>query len=357
MALSDYEELDLTGLEIDGYLWKGNKKRASFGSGFGAVARNGHVNGEWSWTLSSAVVVDSEAYNDQIDGMPSAQYYFEFFKRHTTGDQDIFVIEWRGHKYLAEFVENGIGGEMHTVDLFSIEDVAIRQRRVSGLIERTDGSVFEPDQIADFIWARYKDAQDFPDVVFAPGASDAWVAEGADPTDERALLVTGDVVSAANVLGTHDAVRFNNTTNDGFLTAYNTGINLYDAIFVMKMREASFSNNAGILTADASVGILVGDTGTTKFVNFSIGSGFSFSKNNVAYAESNQQAPMNAFGVVRVSVETGLSLATIQIGKDRNFSGRFAEMDVIEIILTDSALSEMDRDALERWLMDYYGIS
>jgi hypothetical protein len=361
--LSDYEELDLSALEIDGYQFNGNRIRAVFGDGYSESATNGHANGLWNWSLSSTVVVDDEDYNDQINGVPSFAYYYDFIKRHTTGDQDVFVIEWRGHKYLAEFTDNGFGGEMHTVDLFSMDGVEIRQRRVAGFLERGDGSVFEQDQIADYIWGRYNAAEDFPTTY--PGPSDpTWANSGYDPATETSqtngLTNPGgtDVVSVADVLGTNDAVRFSSTTNDGVLIADTPTVTVYDAFFVMQMREATFSNYAGIFTADATIAALIGNSGTANFFNIGFSDDeYSYRKNDVSYAQSAQAAPMNEFGVVHIRFESGLVVPNPQFGKDRNFSGRFAEMDQVDMTICDQPMDLDTARTYARSLMTQYGIS
>jgi hypothetical protein len=173
---------------------------------------------------------------------------------------------------------------------------------------------------------------------------------------------TTDVTVVADVLGTHDALRFSATTNNAFLTDLNaTGDDIptiYDAWFVMKMREATFSNNAGILSADETIVALVGESGTTKFFDIGLTANqYEYTKNNVAYAINNQQAPMNEFGVVHARFLEGKFLENLQVGKDRDFAGRFAEMDLIAIWLSNQLVPSQWAEAMNRWLMTTYGIT
>jgi hypothetical protein len=48
------------------------------------------------------------------------EYYWEFFKDHTTGTTEVFILEWRSKKYHASFAEPELGFEQLTADLFAI---------------------------------------------------------------------------------------------------------------------------------------------------------------------------------------------------------------------------------------------
>lgn len=344
--LSDYEELDLSALEIDGYQWGGNRLRASFGRGYGASASNGHANGLWNWSLSSPVVVDDEAYVDLIDGVPSFEYYFEFFKRHTTGGTDVFVIEWRGHKYLAEFTDSGFGGEMHTIDLFSIDGIEIRQRRVSGFTERADGSVFEPSQIIDSFWGWYDEA-----------SFNYFTSLAVDKTPSANNLdINGDIDATGTVQNSLATQDFNSGAGSGFL---NTPLDpvIYEAFFALKINEATFAAFRGLLSASAVTVAMVGNTGDTKLLDLTIGSSYSFWKNGVALTEATQNMPMNVFGVVHARFENGITLTNLQIGKDRAATDRYLKADMGEIVLCDVVLTDEESTAMDSWLMKKWGVA
>lgn len=128
--------------------------------------------------------------------------------------------------------------------------------------------------------------------------------------------------------------RFNGgATNNGYWNITATGPVIFEAMFIMKMNEAVFSNFAGILTASSGVAAITGDQGLTTFYNQSLGATYYYRKNGVLYAANNQQAPMNAFGLVHWRSETGVGLTNPQIGKDRAATDRYAEMDLGEFIL------------------------
>lgn len=143
-SLSDYEEFDFNVLEIDNVSWSGNKLRANFGHGYAAIAVTGNAGGLHRWTVSSGMLPDDESYGNLVgesDDETRFGYVFDFFKRHTTGDQDVFIVDFRGRKYFAEFAENSWSAAMESIDVFSMESIEIKQRRVAGFSYNSDGSI------------------------------------------------------------------------------------------------------------------------------------------------------------------------------------------------------------------------
>ena len=140
MPLADYEELDLTGLDIDG--WKKGYAviRHSLGEGVRVKARVASTHGLWSWTLSSGAQPDRE--ENEIDSLTRFEYYRDFFQRFTSGDSDAFVIDFRGKKWTVGFTDVEESGDMFTYDLFNSNGVNIEQVVVRGETDYdTDGSL------------------------------------------------------------------------------------------------------------------------------------------------------------------------------------------------------------------------
>lgn len=86
---------------------------------------------------------------------------------------------------------------------------------------------------------------------------------------------------------------------------------------------ATFNDYNGLIGPGAAVnGILVGDTGTTKFVNFAFPS-LAYRKSGLLYVAANMQAPVNNVPeLLEWRYPDGFSLSYLQIGKDRDFVGR-----------------------------------
>jgi hypothetical protein len=355
--LSDYEELNLIGLNVDHATTVGRTTlRANYGDRFRDTAVIGAVGGATDFVLSAGVWPDDE--DVAVIGTDSwMEYYTAFLKDRMNNGNEPFIIDWRNRKWLVDLAEPKYGVEVHTSDLFTPDGIELRMVRVKGLTHCRDGSVFDPSLIAANTWGWYKNAESFP-TAFPGPIGNAWKNELETSLGEFALLVDGtDVVSVADQLGTFDAVRFSGTTNNGFLHADSIIKTVYEAFFVMKMREATFSNNAGILTAGVTAAALVGGSGTNAFYNLAHGTGYTYKLNNTEHPETAQTAPMNAFGVVHIRFENGITLSDPQVGKDRDFAGRFAEMDMIEMRLCDLPINDDYSEAYSRYLMRYYGIS
>lgn len=335
--------------------------RADYGDGFADTAIVGAPGGRKQFALSAGVWPDSV---DQplISGETIMEYYWSFFEARLDAGNEPFIIEWRDRSWLVELAEPQHGVSTHTSDLFTPHGITLNMRRVSGLTHALDGSIFDPSLILSSTWGRFRNAQTFPDSLPFPWIN-AWMNE-VDGNNHSLEAGSTDVTVAANVLGTHDAIRLSATTNDGFLFDPNATTPgdetpvIFEAFFVMKMREATFSNFAGILSADETIVALLGDSGTTKFFDIGLTANqYEYKKNNVSYAINNQQAPMNEFGVVHTRFLEGKVLEFLQIGKDRDFAGRFAEVDFIDILLCNELLNDLDSEACSRYLMTYYGIS
>src|SRR6185369_9937721 len=140
MPLADYEELDLTGLDIDG--WKKGYAviRHNLGEGVRVKARVASTHGLWSWTLSSDAQPDRD--ESEINSLTRFEYYRDFFQRFTSGDSDAFVIDFRGKKWTVGFTDVEESGDMFTYDLFNSQGVNIEQVVVLGETDYdTDGSL------------------------------------------------------------------------------------------------------------------------------------------------------------------------------------------------------------------------
>ncbi|MBV9214823.1 MAG: hypothetical protein JO053_01495 [Acidobacteria bacterium] len=134
-------ELDLSGLEIESYSWQGDRLRVKYGGGYGDAAVVGPAHGLWGWTVVSDCLPDAAGYNNLVGGLPRMQYYQQFIRDHITGDTEIFIIDFRGKKFHASFVENSITGAMHSYDVFGMEGVQIEMRRIPGASYNSDGSI------------------------------------------------------------------------------------------------------------------------------------------------------------------------------------------------------------------------
>lgn len=198
---------------------------------------------------------------------------------------------------------------------------------------------------------------------FAPdswigGFDTKWSNKLNNPVTE-AMFQNGTDVDQTGTLNGYPTVQFSLTTNDGVLTSqFAPHIALIrEAFIVMKMREATFSNFAGIITnIDTSTSpLLVGDTGTTKFLDLGY-TGQEYRLDGNLYANNNMQAPMNTWGLVHVRYSVGWGFTEMQFGRDRDFAGRFAEVDMAEVLLFSALQPQSTVDQIYEYLQTKYSI-
>lgn len=139
------ETLDLTGMDIDTFAWRGEVLRTRMAIGY-ARKVVGETAGLHKWTLSSGCLPDAEAYGNLIEGVPRFKYYWDFFAARMAAGDEPFILEFRGKNYHASFAESEISAEMFTIDLFAA-GVTIRQRQLRGVAYDEDGAIVPPSAL------------------------------------------------------------------------------------------------------------------------------------------------------------------------------------------------------------------
>jgi hypothetical protein len=166
-------------------------------------------------------------------------------------------------------------------------------------------------------------------------------------------------VDQTGTLNSYPTVQFSSTTNDGRLLSQMAPSSavIREIFVVMKMREATFSNYAGIITGpDTSISPpLVGDIGTTKFLDLSY-TGQEYRLDGTLYANNNMQAPMNAWGIVHLRYPAGWGFIEVQFGKDRDFAGRFAEVDMAEVLMFSALQGDTAVEQIYEYLETKYAL-
>jgi len=283
--------------------------------------------------------LDSGAYTG-INGeqLSSSEYLEDLYDEvRVTGTPFVLQNPKNGGYYLVKFADPEITFRRKLTRLDSTE-LIFKQVRYDGV------TVLQPQEfsqsIAVYDPANWTDPAPFPFV-------GPIVLNSVDTDLSNELIMdsgTSDVIQTT--VNDVPILRFSNTTNNGVLTALGTVL-AKDILLLMKMREATFSNDAGIVTAAVSVAALVGDSGTTKFTDLGLGANYQYRLDGVEYDEDDQQAPMNTWGVVHLRYTDGFPLILPQIGKDRADATRHAEMDLAYAIFSDelfpkSKLREID---------------
>lgn len=273
-----------------------------------------------------------------IDGSSVSRedYIRSLWLENQNGTPFVFPDPSTGQYYLADFADEGLSMErLKNYKMYST-GLKIQQRRIPG-VTVFDLSISAANDACVF-WG---DGSSYDGSIW----SDLRI--GKDPME----AATGDVISVAAAQNGRDIIRFNNTTNNGFLEYIASSFSLYETILVMKMRESAFSNNAGILTHNAATGpkVLTGTNAGTKFENN--GNLLTYSLDSTSYATSNMQAPMDAWGIVhaRAASGGGSSITSgVRLGQNRTTAGTFAEMDIGELMMFSSLISQtLKREIIE----------
>lgn len=321
--------------------------RNDLGDGYSSQALYGANTGLKSWSVKLPTLSD-DTITPTVTGVNGETtsreaYVWDLYcETRVTGQPFVYQCPRNGQYYLVEFVDKKLKYAKDAYVKMYSTGLELTQVRLDG------ETIFDVDVAVDNTSAVIMTWLEGTNL----GAS--WVANTGG-----SMGVNGDVVKATAVQNGLDVARFSNTTNDGYVSNGLDGLLVNDAFFVMKVREATFSNNCGIFTGNASGSqILLGSSGTTKFQNPSL-TGYTYEKNGIEYAQSNLQAPMNTFGIVHVRYETGWTLpgSDFQFGKDRTTAGTFAEVDIGEIVVISGLLAKSVVREMTEYLAVKWGIS
>jgi hypothetical protein len=262
----------------------------------------------------------------ELDGVELSpfEYLWELFLRQKT-EGTPFVIQsaLNNQYYLCKFIDNNLTekGLYKKLTRMLFTSSAMFQQ-----IRRPGVSVFDMTRTNPRVWLK---AEEF-DGDFDDGESlDGTTWDDLATEDGNDLFGINGAILKKNQQNGKSVVRLDGV--DDFLIC-NEPMTIYQALMVIKIREDTWSDNGGVLTAGTANAFLIGNGSGTKFFDIGL-SGFQYKLNGIAYDQSNQQSPMNEFGIVYVHKSDGISFDSIQIGKDRDFAGRFAALDVGEVIL------------------------
>jgi hypothetical protein len=337
----DYEEsITFTTLRND--LSDGFRSKILFGSG----------NGVRMFKLGLPSLTGSSMDSRTVTGINGEtltweNYIWELYcETQRTGEPFAIQSQRNNQYYLVEFVNEQLSYQRLLTKLFST-GIELRQIRVQG------------ETVWDFanheaIWAWFPSS--FYDQFAEPDGSpvtETWIDQSPG-TSDNSIDPTGTITYETNEANGYSIVRLDGT--DGYFSTTLSATTIHEAFIVMKARAATWASFSGVLTklASSSAPILLGDDGTTKFYNNGFGTGFLYELNGVEYAEANQQAPMNEWGLVHVRYTTGWPIDGIQIGKDRAEAARFAAIDVAEIAIFEDLLPRSDaREITEHLLVKY----
>lgn len=316
--------------------------RASYGSGFRSQSLIGADTGNKSWSFPFPVLGNSTNQTIVFQGKTytSPQQYVRdlFAWQKVTGTPFVVADPNYGQYYLAEFAESSLTMTKKMSGLYASE-IRLGQVRLPGV------TVFDPSKLD--IWGNFMDAAN---TLTASG----WADSSSNNHDlVPSELVPDDIVIETDAQNGLSVVTFNEFGGDQNLFYDNEEEVLFKQFFiVLRINEEEFSNYAGIIAPDGagSFPFLLGNEEDTKFFDLDLSNSqvYTFEKNSVSYAESNQLAPMEEFALVYIRAETGFPASVLQLGKDRDFTDRYAKMSVGQFIPTTTDLgAEKTRELIE----------
>lgn len=145
-------------------------------------------------------------------------------------------------------------------------------------------------------------------------------------------------VLTSNVINGQPAWYFNGTTTSPFI--YTGAVTAKHIFILASAADATFSTYRGLLSDSNPYSILVGESQTTKFYDYSATFTSTYRKSDVVYTATNQQAPVSgAFALIEIQIPAGLVLDGIQVGQqtnltDRKWKGYFVDQLIYNRILT-----------------------
>jgi len=287
---------------------------------------------------------DSRIYEISDVLYTAAEYLWELFCRQKTENTPLVIqSKLNDQYYLCKFIDKEFTLQKALVALFSGKAV-FRQVRQSGV------SVFDPTELT--LWGLY-DVADFNTI-------DKILADSSGNNHDFSRLAGGtDYVKDASGLNGQTTLRFNSGAGSSYLGLTGASVTIKEVFAVMKINEATFSGNLGIVSGGASDtnGILIGNNATTKFydLNYDAGQVYFYSKNNTEFAESDAQAPMNTFALLYIRAETGIALTDIFLGKDRNLAN-YGKFELAKLALGTSFLPASQRKEFVEHLVTKYGL-
>jgi hypothetical protein len=300
-------------------------------------------------TLAGLDVLPNTVTSVNGEQVSREQYLWDLFmETKVTGHPFVFQSPRTGQFYLVRFADSKLSYNGMRVQLYST-GIELKQVRIGGV------SIYAPEALEN-VWLYSVGDDEFVFITWPNRAS----PETGFPKLE---WVAGDVnTTVAGPNGTN-VLRLNATGTDGILLMSGDSESggmppvIREAWVVMKVNEATFGRHSGVITGQTSNPILVGGDGTTKFFDFGYGDIFyQYSLNGVDYAESDQQAPMNAWGIVRVRHSMGWNIAvdSLQIGQDRDFSGRYLKADIAAVLFSAQLLPKnVERELFEHLVVTY----
>lgn len=181
-----------------------------------------------------------------------------------------------------------------------------------------------PTDVLEF-WHQYKFGESGHQVIYDYSGNGRHIS----------CAVSGAPVLTTNVINGQPGWYFNGTSN-GLTTSASITFDLKHLFILLKVDEATFTDENVLLSSSGSSPVLTSDASTTEWID--LGGTSTYRKNDTLFSDGDWQAPMNAFGLLEIQIPSGISLGDVTLNNDTTFKGYFVEqMGFSEV------LNEFDR--------------
>lgn len=311
-----------------------NEVRNDLGDGYRAQVMYGSDTGIRSWSLTLPSLAGSGVSVPTVTSITGAtvsreQYLWDLYKdTRTTGKPFVFICPHDNQYYLTDFTDKRLR-----------YDKTFRQKLYStgielGQVREKGETIFNVAQMSSYV---------------AGEAGNEWYTEASHSISAwRQVFYAGlssapqfdttNCTLAANPQNGHNTVRF--TAGSSSEMTHNklgspNNLTVYDLILVMKVREATFTGNAGIVNNAGATDYLRGASGTALFSNLGLFN-FEYRLNGALYDQTAMAAPMNVWGVVHLRFIglAGQTMSALTIGQ--SIASVYSNIDIGEIRITPS---------------------
>lgn len=317
-----------------------NTLRNDLGDGYRSQVLFGSNTGLRSWSLRLPTLASIDVLPNTVTGINGEsvsreQYVWDLYcEQQVTGEPFVYTSPRNGQYYLVEFVDEKLTYEQARVKLYST-GLELRQVRISG------ETVFDVSKVSG-VWGWYKGALN---------SGTTWIPT----TGSVNFTATGDVIETT--YNSKPILRFNSVSTDGRLSApAATNVTVYDLFMVVKAREATFGQTSGFFTDNAAATANYIIYGLNGQANVTI-IGTDYEKNGVSDTAPPLPGPMEAWAVLHVQNTSGNTIARPQVGQRDSGTTGGAEIDVGEVIVTNTQLSKATIREITESLMVKWGVA
>lgn len=305
------------------------------GDGYSSQVLYGANTGLRSWKLKLPTLAHTDVLPNTVTDVSGAtvsreEYLWNLFC-HTkvTGEPFVFISPRDGQYHLVRFADKELSYQKMRVKIYST-GVELKQVRIPG------EAIFSP-------------------ITLLADTAAFWLKDGS-PSDQsgngNGFDDFLDVITAS--YGGHTVARFNSVTSTGnYLALDLTAATFYDIFLVMKIRSGTFPATEIEVFGGSGGQILTGDVGATTFNDYSFAD-YEYRLNSTLYADSNQQAPMDNYGVVHLRFTAGKSIAAVMFGIDDPSS---AKMDIAEVLAFSTLQADSTVNQINEYLTTKWGIT